>query len=126
MKVIIAGTVEITDYDLVCRVISEAPFKITEVVCGMAKGVDRLGKRWADERGIPVKEMPAEWEKYGRAAGMIRNKEMSLIADCLIAVWDGQSPGTKNMITCMRRLGKPRHIHIIGHNDIFDSISNTF
>ena len=47
MKVIIAGSRDITDYSLVCRAISESKFDITEVISGTARGVDTLGEKWA-------------------------------------------------------------------------------
>ena len=56
----------------------------------------------------------ADWNKHGRAAGPMRNKQMADYADVLIAVWDGQSKGTKNMIDQMNKLNKPVFIVWIG------------
>jgi len=103
LKCIIAGSRDITDYDLICQAIQTFGLKITEVVCGMARGVDLLGKRWADENKVPVKEFPADWNKYGRSAGMIRNEEMATYADALILVWDGKSRGSKNMLKMAKK-----------------------
>jgi len=105
MKTIIAGSRDITEYDLVVQAIAESGFVITEVVCGMAKGVDMLGYRYAKDHRIPIKEFPADWNKHGRAAGPIRNKEMALYAEALIALWDGESRGTKNMIDLATKQG---------------------
>jgi|SRR6185503_1051228 len=72
---------------------------IEELVCGLAKeGADLLGYCWAEWEGIPIKEFPADWKKYGKAAGHIRNKQMAAYADFGIGVWDGFSSGTRNMI----------------------------
>jgi len=98
MKVIIAGSRTITDYEFVLEAIEESGFKITEVVSGCANGVDKLGERYALENNIPIKLFPAQWIKYGRGAGIIRNKEMAEYADALIACWDGTSAGTRNMM----------------------------
>jgi hypothetical protein len=98
MKTIIAGSRSIVKYDIVKEYIVKANFNITEVVCGMAKGVDLLGKEYAEENDIPIKEFPANWDLYGKRAGHLRNTEMAKYADALIAIWDGKSPGTKNMI----------------------------
>ncbi len=106
MKVIIAGSRSITDYDFVCRVIEESCFKITEVISGTARGVDQLGERWAKENGIPVAKFPADWDKNGKAAGYIRNTDMGSYGDGLIAVWDGKSKGTGHMVDIMGKLGK--------------------
>lgn len=58
-------------------------------------------------RDIPVKRFPADWDRHGRAAGPIRNCQMAQYADALIAIWDGKSRGTKNMIDEMNKCGKP-------------------
>lgn len=98
MKVIVAGSRTITDYYIVKEAIEDSGFKITEVVCGGANGVDSLGRDWAFFNVISVKEFPANWKKRGKKAGFIRNAEMIEYADALIAVWDGQSKGTKHSI----------------------------
>lgn len=105
MKTIIAGSRDITDYSLVMEAIQESEFEISEVVSGTAKGVDRLGELWATNHKIPVKHYPADWNKYGKSAGPIRNQEMANYADALIAVWDGKSRGTKNMIDQAKEKG---------------------
>lgn len=104
MKVIIAGGRNITSYTEVLRAIGDSGWmgEITEVVCGMAKGADLLGKQWADTYGIPVKEFPVTNEDYrifGRyQAPKIRNGRMANYADALILVWDGVSGGSADML----------------------------
>jgi hypothetical protein len=98
MKVIIAGGRDITDYNLVLSAIQESGFEITEVISGMASGVDELAVRYAKENNLPLQEFWAEWNSYGKSAGPIRNRQMASSADALIAIWDGKSRGTKNMI----------------------------
>lgn len=71
---------------------------ITTVICGLAKGPDVWGKQWAESRGIPVEDYPADWSTYGKAAGMIRNREMAMVSDQLVVFWDGTSRGTRNMV----------------------------
>ena len=73
-------------------------FVISEVLsCGGA-GVDALGERWAREHGVPVRVFPADNGRHGSAAESVRNCEVVAEADALIAVWDGESPGTADMI----------------------------
>lgn len=103
MKVIIAGSRKINDYELVKRVIKRSGFLIKRVVCGCAEGVDRLGEKWAMENNIPVIYFPADWVLYGKRAGFHRNFNMASFADALIAVWDGESTGTKNMIDLAKK-----------------------
>lgn len=98
MKVIIAGGRDIHNYELVLSAIGESEFQITEVVSGMASGVDTLAIQYATENNLPLKEFHAEWNEYKRAAGPIRNREMANYGEALIAIWDGESRGTKNMI----------------------------
>lgn len=75
------------------------------VLCGMAKGADMAGKRYAEQRRYHVRYFPAEWEKHGKKAGMLRNAEMAQNADALVAFWDGESPGTRNMIETAKKYG---------------------
>jgi len=113
MKVIIAGSREIFDYNIVKEAIEESKFEITEVVSGTARGVDSLGERWAYEHKIPVKRFPADWDKHGKAAGIIRNSEMANYGEALIAIWDGESRGTKNMIDTAKKKNLQVFIKII-------------
>lgn len=106
MKVIIAGSRGFNNYDLLAKTLDEMKVSITEVVCGNAKGPDTYGKIWANSRGIPVKMFYPDWRQYGKAAGMIRNHEMGDYGDYLIAFWDGESHGTKDMIDYMSKLKK--------------------
>ena len=116
MKTIIAGCRDFTDYNLLKSKVDyyRKDNAITEVVCGGATGADALGENYAVQNGIPVKGFPADWNKHGKAAGPIRNRQMAEYADCLIAVWDGKSRGTKNMIDEMNKLMKPVYIVWIG------------
>jgi hypothetical protein len=98
MKVIIAGSRTINNYKLLKSAIEDSKFKIDEIVSGVAKGIDTLGLRYAEENKIPVKCFPADWKKFKKKAGLIRNREMAEYADGLIAIWDGYSRGTKHMI----------------------------
>ena len=98
MKTIIAGSRTIKDYLIVKEAIKLSGFKITEVVSGEAVGVDGLGRRFGEESNIPVKPFPANWDKYGKGAGFIRNKQMADYAEACIVIWDGESKGSKNML----------------------------
>ena len=112
MKVIIAGGRDFNNYDLLktkCDKIFTKS-KNLEIVSGKAKGVDSLGELYAKENDFPIKEFYADWNMYGKSAGVIRNSEMGDYADALIAFWDGKSPGTKHMIDYMKKLNKPTRI----------------
>jgi hypothetical protein len=113
MKVIVAGSRDFKDSSLIFAVLDHLHSRhgFTAIVCGMAQGPDLIGKEWADSRGIEVMEFPANWKKYKNAAGPIRNSEMAEVADFLVAFWDGESTGTKDMISKMRN--KVLHLHRI-------------
>lgn len=98
MKVIIAGSRDGIKKEGVITILRNSPFRITEVVCGEARGVDTYGKEWAIESNIKVTSFPADWKTHGKKAGYLRNEEMAKYADVLIAIWDGESKGTKHMI----------------------------
>lgn len=117
MKVIIAGSRNIDDYLLVTQAMQRCGYDVTEVVCGMATGIDRLGEQWAVANNIPVKEMPANWTIHGKAAGPIRNKEMAKYADAAVIIWDGKSPGSRNMINEMIRANKPYFVQMTESED---------
>ena len=106
MKIIIAGSRGIDSLSVLRDAIFQSDFLISEVVSGCARGVDALGELWADEHGIPVRQFPANWGRFGRAAGKYRNADMADYADAAIILWDGESKGTLDMIDKMRRARK--------------------
>ena len=111
MKVVIAGSRSITDLSVLKDAIFQSDFLVSEVVSGCARGVDKLGELWAEDNDVPVKEFPANWGRFGRAAGMYRNAEMADYCDGGIILWDGESRGTLDMIDKLRRLGKPVEVY---------------
>lgn len=111
MKTIIAGSREINDLSLITKAVSECGWIVSEVVSGNARGVDRLGETWALYNAVPIQLFPAEWDVYGKSAGPIRNRKMAEYADTLIAIWDGKSKGTKNMIDTATKLGLTVYVH---------------
>ncbi len=109
MKLVVSGSRTINNYSFVKDAIIQIvkKFDISTIIHGAARGVDTLADKAARELGLGVEKYPANWSKYGRSAGMIRNREMAERADILLAIWDGFSPGTAGMIEIMRSLHKP-------------------
>lgn len=110
-RVIIAGGRDFDNYELLKSTMDKLLSNVTDDICivsGMARGADTLGKRYAKERGYQVSCFPANWELHGKSAGYIRNRDMALNADALVAFWDGESKGTKDMI----RVAKEEHLRI--------------
>lgn len=111
MRTIIAGSRSGFDYTDVEKAMESCGWEPTEIVSGMANGVDTLGEIWAKEHDIPIKQFPADWTKLGRRAGPIRNAQMGDYADALVAVWDGYSVGTKHMIYYARTKGLKVYVY---------------
>lgn len=120
IRIIIAGGRDFQDYrrlraymDCLLEPITDS----VEIVSGGARGADSLGEKYARERGYKLRRFLADWDKYGKAAGPVRNKEMALYAaeetGVLVAFWDGVSRGTYNMITyaeeCNLKVYTPRY-----------------
>lgn len=79
------------------------PYEQFTVVTGRAQGVDIAGERWAILRGYVNEVHPADWDKYGKSAGHIRNKEMvDSGIDFAIIFWDGESKGTADTMRLLR------------------------
>ena len=103
MKWIIAGSRTFNDKEFIKQFFAECINKYgepDEVISGGAKGVDAFAKSWARYNKYFFMEFPANWDKYGPAAGPIRNKEMASYAGkdaILVLVWDGKSKGSLSM-----------------------------
>ncbi len=110
LRAIIAGKRDFNDFNRLCKycdnilkVYKESFDQIT-IISGNALGTDRMGEEYAKLRGYNLMVFPAEWFKYGRRAGIIRNAQMADYATSdnkegiLIAFWNGISKGTGNMI----------------------------
>lgn len=132
LRVIIAGGRRFDDYQMLekesSRIIQsliEAYYDITEddvyIVSGCAPGADTLGEQFAEEHRFSLVKFPANWVRFGKPAGYIRNANMAKFAAAgdnvgvLIAFWDGASRGTKNMIDIAENSGM--NCFIIFYND---------
>lgn len=75
------------------------------VVHGGARGADALADAWAAERGVACEAVLADWNRYGRAAGPMRNAAMLEMLkafrdqgkDCIVVAFPG-SRGTADMV----------------------------
>lgn len=108
MKIVIAGSRKYNNYEEAKEFIEscikdDSPHVI---MSGGCRGADKLGERYAEEKGYELRCFAAEWSRLGKAAGPLRNKIMAEEADVVICFWDGKSSGTKSMIELARALGK--------------------
>lgn len=113
-KVIVAGGRDFADYaylkeklDEVFASLGDLDSHPIEIISGMAKGADTLGIRYAEEHKLTMVLYPANWKKYPRMAGILRNMNMLVTATHLVAFWDGKSHGTKHMIEIAKAKGIP-------------------
>ena len=114
MRTIIAGTrVDNLSIEFIDKIVKESALSPSVVLCGMAKGADVEGARWPKQHNIPVEYFPANWDKDGKAAGMFRNIRMANNAEALIAIWDGKSKGTKQMINVATKRNLTVYVHML-------------
>ena len=101
MKIAVIGSRSITAIDL-------APYLLDcdEIVSGGAKSTDSCAAEYARANGIKLTEFLPEYERYGRAAPIIRNRQIVDYADKIIAFWDGSSKGTLSVIQYAKKAGK--------------------
>jgi len=78
-----------------------------EIVSGGAVGVDACAAAYAKRHGIPFTVFLPDYNRYGRAAPLVRNRQIVAYADTVIAFWDGQSHGTLSVIRYAKKVGKP-------------------
>jgi hypothetical protein len=90
------------------------------IMSGGAKmGPDCWAKQACSRFSKPYLNIPANWSETGKYAGYIRNETMANMADMVVAIWDGESKGTKHMIGLSRKLCKP--VIIVNQNGSIDS-----
>lgn len=105
MKVLICGSRDWTDVHPILRELRELPSDVT-VIHGDARGADRLAGSVADGIGLKVISVPAEWNRYGRGAGPVRNQKMlDMGPDLVVAFPVRGSRGTMDMIRRALRKG---------------------
>ncbi len=113
MKIAVVGSRNFQDYTLLKNTLKN--FDINQIISGGARGADTLAEDYAREKHIPVKIFYPDWQKFGKAAGFIRNKDIVKNSDMVIAFWDGQSRGTRSSIELAKQYGK--NVKIIRFNE---------
>lgn len=105
MTYAIIGSRDFKNYELLKHVLDKIP-DITKITSGGAKGADTLAEKYANSENIPLLVFFPEWNKYGKVAALIRNKDIVDAADGVIAFWDGTSRGTKQAMDYAASKGK--------------------
>ena len=106
MKLAIIGSRNFKDWDLLVTTLAPYLDAVDLVVSGGASGADFLGAKWATINNIETLIFPANWEKFGKKAGFIRNVDIIKSCDFCIAFWDGTSRGTAHSISLCNKYNK--------------------
>ncbi len=77
-----------------------------EIVSGGAVGIDKCAAQYAIKNDIKLTEFLPEYNKFGRAAPIVRNKQIVEYSDMVLAFWDGKSKGTLSVIKYCEKIGK--------------------
>lgn len=102
MKLLIAGSRSITEFDL-------SPFIPADtelIISGGATGIDTLAEAYADAHRLSKLILRPRYDKYGRAAPIRRNEAMVELCDAVLVIWDGVSKGTLATIRFAQKAGK--------------------
>lgn len=110
MKVLVCGGRNWDSYiavhDALASILKDRDFKRFVVIEGGAKGADAYARLATHELGLDLVTVPAEWDKYGRRAGPIRNQKMlEMEPDLVLAFPMPDSVGTWDMVRRARKAG---------------------
>ena len=103
MKLLIAGSRSIKDFDLSPHISDE----VDTIISGGAEGIDSLAELYADKNRLSKFIVRPRYELYGRAAPVKRNKQMVDMADAVLIIWDGRSKGTLHTVKYAQKANKP-------------------
>lgn len=107
MKIAVVGSRDITVLDIE-KYVQDAD----EIVSGGAVGVDSCAAKYAEQRGIRLKVFLPEYERFGKAAPIMRNKQIVDYSDKIVVFWNGSSKGTLSVIKYAQKVKKPCEIVI--------------
>ena len=105
MRVAVIGSRTVVEVDLGAYLSDK-----DEIVSGGAVGIDSCAAEYAKNKGLKLTVFLPEYERYGRAAPIVRNKKIVDYADKILAFWDEKSRGTLSVIKYAEKIGKPCEI----------------
>lgn len=108
MKAIICGGRDFSNYDYLCISMDQCRkwWNLTTIITGGARGADTLGHRWAVSRKLDTEVYPADWDRFGKGAGFIRNELMLSMGPSVVIAYKGGN-GTEHMINISRQANVP-------------------
>ena len=125
-RVVVAGSRRFNDYEYLEQKLDfvlERKLLTHKVIIhsGMARGADKLGELYAAKNNIPIQQFPADWNTHGKAAGMLRNREMARDADAVVVFIVDDSPGASSMISIAEEKGIPCKVFEVVALDLEES-----
>lgn len=121
-RIAVVGSREFPKLEWVKRLVAKLDPATDTVVSGGSMGPDRAAVHQAMHCKVGYKVYPAEWDKYGRSAGVIRNELIVKDSDVVVAFWDGKSKGTLNSINWAQKLKLP-YVIVYGNGKVDDHSS---
>ena len=103
MKLLIAGSRSITNYDISPHI----PEDTELIISGGANGIDMIAEQYADKHRISKLILRPQYNRYRRAAPLKRNDTMVDLCDRVLIIWDGVSKGSKHTIDYAKKQNKP-------------------
>ena len=102
MKLLIAGSRSILEFDLSPHV----PDGVDMIISGGACGIDRIAEKYADDKRISKIIMRPDYKRFGKGAPLKRNEQMVDMCDEVLIIWDGKSKGARYTEEYARKRGK--------------------
>ena len=102
MKLLVAGSRSITEFDLTPFI----PADTELIISGGAAGIDTIAEVYADTHRLSKLILRPRYDKYGRAAPIRRNEAMVELSDAVLVIWDGVSKGTRATVRFAQKTGK--------------------
>jgi len=102
MIALVCGGRDFDDRDRLYKVLDR--LKPSFVIQGGARGADAMAGEWAVDRGVPMAEVRAQWDRYGKQAGPMRNGWMLMLKPDVVVAFDG-GRGTADMVQQARSAG---------------------
>lgn len=122
----VVGSRTFNDYDYMCGILKW--YEAGKIISGGANGADKLAAKYAVEHSIPLQEFLPDWDKYGKKAGYLRNKQIVDNSDEIVAFMDKKNPtpGTQSTIKLAEDAGKPVYIYwsSVPQNESVDEMLN--
>jgi hypothetical protein len=111
-RLLVTGSRLWTDHQLVAAVLDgfwvDHHDRLVVVHGACRYGADAIADQWAASHGVTVQRFPADWRRYGRMAGMIRNTTMvATDPHRCVAFIHRHSPGATHCAETARHAGIP-------------------